>query len=320
MRITIHQVVLCVIAPSVALAQPTGAQAEALFTRGRELMSRQQYVEACASFEASQKLEPSTATLVNLADCRERNTQYATAWGLFLQAERELRTVTDPSGVKLRELVKTRAVGLEPRLSKLTINVPPTSQIPELEVIRDNDRVESGAWNLPLPIDGGTLRISARAPHRREWSTTVTISPEGDAQVVDIPALVATEPVVQRRVPAPPAELETSRPRTSRLPIIVGVASLGLAVAAVGFEGWGRSIYNDAESSTDRNQQEELWQSANTRRYVAIGFGVAAVGVAGAAIIIHVRGREHSSAARPGVTISPVASAGFGGLSLGGRW
>ena len=318
MRIRIHQVILCAFAPSLALAQPVGAQAETLFQHGRELMGRHQYAEACSSFEASQKLEASTATLVVLADCRERNHQYATAYGLFQQAELELRAVTDANGVKLRELVKTRAAGLEPRLSKLTINVPPTSQTADLEVIQDNGRVEPGAWNVPLPVDGGTLKISARAPHRREWSTTVTIAPEGDTQVVDIPAL-ASEPEVQRVLVPGPTD---TPPRISRLPIIAGATSLGLAVAAVGLEGSGRGIYDDAESSTDRDQQESLWRAANTRRYMAIGFGIAAVGVATAAVVLHVRGRreQSSSTARSRVTVIPVASAGYGGLMLDGRW
>jgi hypothetical protein len=321
-RIKIHQIALCAIAPSLVFAQPTGAQAETLFERGRELMLRQQYVEACTSFEASQKLEASTATLVNLADCRERNSQLATAWGLYLQAERELRAVTDANGVKLRELVKTRAAALEPRLSKLTINVPPTSQIPQLEIIRDNDRVEPGAWNQPLPVDGATLKISARAPERREWSTTVTIGVERDAQVVDIPALVAFAQPTDSSVPPATVEVESSEPPGSRVPIIFGAAAIGLAGAGLGFELWGRGIYDDAESSPDRDKQEDLWRAANTRRYVAIGLGVAAIAAASTSIVLYVRGRraESPTTERSRVTVSPVARAGFGGLLLDGRW
>ena len=35
------------------------------------------------------------ATLLNHASCREKNEQLATAWGLFLEAERQTRAATD---------------------------------------------------------------------------------------------------------------------------------------------------------------------------------------------------------------------------------
>lgn len=38
---------------------------------------------------------PVPSTLLNLASCRERNGQLATAWGLFLDAERATREATD---------------------------------------------------------------------------------------------------------------------------------------------------------------------------------------------------------------------------------
>jgi len=314
---------------STALAQPTGAQAETLFKRGRELMAGGEYAQACASLEASQKLEPSTATLVNLADCREKNQQYATAWGLYLQAERELRGVTDVNGSKVRELVKTRAATLEPRLSKLTIKVPGASHISQLEILRDNDRVELGAWNQALPVDGGTFKISARAPDRREWSTTVTLAPEGDAQDVAIPALVASTPPPVPPVPAVamtanlPEEADAPAPATKRslrLPITFAAVTVALGGTALGFELWSRGIYSDAQAATGPARQKQLLDAANVRRYVAVGLGLATIGCAGTAVYLYLRGRGDESSTKPRLSISPTASAGFSGLSLDGRW
>src|SRR5689334_5913935 len=77
-----------------AQAQPSGAQAETLFRQGKELMGKGQIAEACAAFDASQKLDPTIATLLNQAACREKNGQLATAWGLFLEAERQTRSAS----------------------------------------------------------------------------------------------------------------------------------------------------------------------------------------------------------------------------------
>jgi hypothetical protein len=62
-----------------ARGQPAGVQAEVLFRDGRSLMTAGKVAEACAAFEQSQKLEPAVPTLINLAACREKLGQLATA-------------------------------------------------------------------------------------------------------------------------------------------------------------------------------------------------------------------------------------------------
>src|SRR5262245_53971896 len=114
-------VVLAVMADaSRAHGEAVGAQAEALFRQGRELLVAGKISEACSAFEQSQKLEPETTTLLNLAACREKNRQYASAWGYFLQAERETRTAVDVDDMRLHDVAKARAAALERKVSKLT--------------------------------------------------------------------------------------------------------------------------------------------------------------------------------------------------------
>src|SRR3954471_12747617 len=66
--------------PTGARAQSSTAQAETLFRQGKDLMAHGRVAEACAAFDASQKLDPTIATLLNQASCREKNGQLATAW------------------------------------------------------------------------------------------------------------------------------------------------------------------------------------------------------------------------------------------------
>src|SRR5215471_15410206 len=112
-----HIAALLVAFAGVARAQPSGAQAEALFREGKDLMAKGKVAEACAAFDASQKLEPEVTTLLNLAACREKNDQLATAWGLFLEAERQTRTSSDPPTQQLHQVATSHASKLEPRLS-----------------------------------------------------------------------------------------------------------------------------------------------------------------------------------------------------------
>src|SRR5262245_40116367 len=171
-------------AAPLALAQSASVQAQSLFDEGRALIKAGKVAEACTAFESSQKLDPAVTTLLNLAECREQNHQLATAWGLFADANRMARSSNND---KLARVATNHAKKLEPRLSKLTIAIPPDRQVAGLEVLRDKELLNPASWNHALPIDGGTYIITARAPGRTPWNASRTIKVEGDAVVIDIP-------------------------------------------------------------------------------------------------------------------------------------
>jgi hypothetical protein len=290
---------------AVAHAQASGAQAEALFRRGRELMDQQKYDQACAAFAESQKLEPATTTLLNLAGCREKAMQFASAWGLFLEAERQTRHATDANTKKLHAVALDRTRKLESRVSKLTINVPSKSSVSGLEITRGSDPVTSGMWNQPLPVDGGTYTITASAPGKKAWTAQVTIAAEADVKTVEIPELSAapvTEPASTE--PATSAssvehvgeepELVTSRSRAPAF--VVGGVGVGLLAGALGLELWGRSTYEDAKAEmNDQARRDDLYDSANTKRYAAQGLAVAGAASLGIAVWLYMRGGEQQT-------------------------
>ncbi len=161
------------------------AQADSLFKDGKRLMGEKSYAEACDAFEASYKLDPAVTTLVNHADCREKNAQYASAWGLFLEVDRQTRT--DKQQAALNKTAKTRAAALEPRLSYLIINVPDESRIDGLSITRNGTVVDPLTWNRALPVDGGVYVIEGKAPGHEPWQTRVTVKDALDKQSVDVP-------------------------------------------------------------------------------------------------------------------------------------
>ncbi len=324
--------VLSIVAWSTTVsAQPAGAQAEVLFREGRELMAAGKYAEACAALDQSQKLEPATTTLVNLAGCREKLGQLATAWGLFLEAERKTRSATDSTGRQLHDIAKERAAKLEPRVSKLAINVSDKSRMDGLEVTRNDQRVDSVMWNRALPIDGGTYTITARAPGTNEWSTKVTVGNESDTKTVDIPDLrnlphdlapaSAPVPVASDAKPVDTGDEEAQpEPRSGGnskvVPLTVGAGALVLVGAGVGAMVWGSSTYDDANAEMmDQSRRDELYDSANLKRRVGIGLGVAGVATAGVAVWLFLRnGNESSTVTARGrqVVISPTGIAVLG--------
>jgi len=314
-------------------AQPASAQAQSLFDEGRALLAAGKLAQACAAFDSSQKLDPAVTTLLNLADCREQNHQLATAWGAFVDAKRMAKSANN---AKLARVANNHAQKLEPRLSKLAISVPLDHELPGLEILRDNEPVNAAAWNHTLPIDGGTYTITARAPGREPWSTTRVIKLESDTVTITIPLLseakvaatsaptkpevgdlaggpVAVDAAIQRGPDPAPA-------RSSRavvVPLVLGGGSVVLAGVAVGFLVSGNRLYDRAKAA-GQGPGDPLRASANTRRYLAEGFGVAALGCAGAAIYLYVSSRTDGRS--DATAIAPVASPQLTGLAVVGTW
>ena len=311
-RSRVSVVLVVALAARVATAQPSGAQAESLFRQGRELLAAGKVAEACAAFEESQKLDPVVTTLLNLASCRERNGQVATAWGLFLEAERQTRSSSDDATKKLHDVAQGHARRLEPRISKLTINIAAT--IDGLEISRDKVAIAAAQWNRALPIDGGTYTITARAPGMLPWSTQVTIATERDTKAVEVPAL-ERDPNPPKPG-EPPREVPVATPRSNTVPIALGIGALALGGAAVGFSLWGDATYNDAKNETmDQTRRDELEGSANTKLYVAQGLAITGIVCAGAAVWLYLRGRkEPPSSTAVRAVVSPT------GISVMGRF
>jgi hypothetical protein len=323
---------------SAALDQPAGAQAEVLFRQGRELLAAGKVAEACSAFEESQKLEPAVTTLLNLAGCREKQGQLATVWGVFLDAARQTWSATDATKRQLHEVAQARAKKLEPRVSKLTVNVSQESQIDGLEVARGRDRINAGMWNRALPVDGDTYTITAHAPGSSAWSTQVTVGAEGDTRTVEIPDLrnlprdlgkaptlpSSSQPptaavVAPASEPPSPRPIGPSRPSRKVVPFAVGAGALALLGGGLGFELWAESRYGAAKVEMMSQPRRDSLESAfNTKRYVAEALAVGGLAAGGAAVWLYLRDgkRERPAPGDASVHVVPTVT----GLALAGRF
>jgi hypothetical protein len=217
--------------PALVHAQAS-PEAEKLFRDGRQLEQDGKLAEACAAFEASEKVEHNIGTVLNLANCREKNQQLAAAWALFLAAESQTRG--DAAKAAMNTSAKTRAAALEPRLSYLTINVPDESRVPDLVVTRDGTAVDPAEWNRAIPVDGGEHVIAGRAPGHEAWSTKITVSPTLDKQAVEVPRFKELPKLAHPEIETPAAIAEPPPPTptfSTQRYISLGVG--GVAVAAV---------------------------------------------------------------------------------------
>jgi len=305
-------VVIGIALPALAWGQAS-PQAEALFRDGKRLMKEGKLAEACGALEGSERAEHNVATVLSLADCREKNHQYAAAWALFLQADSQTRG--DASKAMLNTTAKRRAQALEPRLSYLTINVPDESRVPELVVLRDGAPVDPAEWNRSIPADGGDHVVAGKAPGHESWSTTVTLRPEADKQAVEVPKFKALPQIVNKVRAAAPAERSARPPEpspfTRRRKIGLGVAAGGAAIgiASVVLGAGAQSLRDEAVAACppsacspenaiaarDKNDQ------ARSRAMIAnVGFGVAGLAIA-TGVVLWLTGAPES----PRLAIAP---------------
>lgn len=311
----------CCLAASEAQAGDMAA-AEALFKEGRQLFDEGQIAQACDKFTASQRLDPSPGTLLNLARCHERQGKTASAWAEYLAAK---RTAEAAGRFEVAAAARERALALEPSLASLTLGV--AVRVGGLEVTRSGVKVEPATFGTKLPVDPGTHRIVATAPGYRSWSADVTVG-EKQAQQIEIPAL-EPEANPSQVAPAPPPVLaptsplgatEPPRPEPEPGPPTLAYVIGGFGVAALGtglvFGAVAKNRYDAALelcpsrtgcTSEEMSLRDDAETFANVSN-VVVPVGAAALAVGVVLFLLH-PGR---SPERPGVGALWLPGRAFG--------
>src|SRR5450432_1017222 len=174
-----------VVGPGVAHADDSAA-AQALFDEAKTEMAGHRYAEACPKLEESLRLQAAVGTLLNLADCYDREGKLASAWSKYLEAASKARAAGQGDRARI---ARDRAAALAPKLSKLVIDVPAASRASGLEVRRDETIVGEAEWGQQIPADAGSHVLEASAPGRRPWSQTVLMANGAAVARVTVPEL-----------------------------------------------------------------------------------------------------------------------------------
>jgi hypothetical protein len=239
-------VIVCIVA-SGAVAHAQSADAEALFRQGRTLIKNGDVAGGCDKLAASERLETSVGTLLNLGDCREKLGKYASAWAAFRKAEAMAqRAGTDE---KRRLEASRRAAALEPKLSNIVVNI--SHPVDGLIVRRDDEVLDRGSLGTALPIDAGKLTISAEAPGYMPWHVDVEIDAHDKHRVVEVPALVAAPKsvVLPRIEPAfATRRVDTGTwTGTRKAALVLGIAGAGAFGTGIYFGVHAKNLQDDAD-------------------------------------------------------------------------
>ncbi|UQA59687.1 hypothetical protein [Polyangium aurulentum] len=308
------------------------AAAEALYHRGRALVSEGNWSEGCAKFEASMELNPAASTLLNIAKCHEHDGKLAQATVAYRRAlQLNQDTLGEERKKALEKVANEGIAALEPRLARVRVTLK--ERPAGARVARDGQELPLATLGEEIPLDPGEHTFEASAPGFRKDEKRMKLG-EGEQISVEL-ALV----------PAPPGADETRHP-----PALAGKdkdakASSGGApvwafvVGGVGLAAVGAGIaFRFDQMATERRLVDECgedllcpggieydWQSDNARKnrdfYLFVGLTAAgAVGI-GAAVVGIVRGvgQKKKSQAR-GPIVAPWIGRGEGGAIVQGAF
>jgi hypothetical protein len=299
----------CAFAQSVPRTQEKPAhvaEAELLFKRATAHMDARQFDAACPLLERSNALDPSSGTLLNLAECYEQRGLTASAHATF-EAAREISTRTGRTDrAEVAELRKRR---LEPMLRRLII-VPPNPAPKSLVMHLDGQPLDRSRWNVPVPVDPGVHLIRASADAVPDYATRVPAPEVGTSASVPIPL-----PPHQQPEPNRGRGLDGQRLGA----IACGVLGAAGVVTGTVFGLQSQSKHEESDKyCTGRTCRDDrgvtLMDDARTAGTVStIGFIVGGVGLGAAAVLWFTRplGRE---AATVEVGLGPAA------VRVAGRW
>jgi len=319
-------VVLLISFAPLSTAHAQSAEAEVLFRDGRALIKKGKIAVGCDKLAASERLESSVGTLLNLGDCREKLGKLASAWAAFRKAEAMAKRSGGDD--KRQGEAGRRAAQLEPRLATLVIEVP--SRVDGLVVRRDGEQVDDASWGTPLPVDPGSYAIVAEAPGHLAWHDTVTVAPGAKRQVVAVPALerapVAAAPEAGAVWPPPTAPV-VARPihergtwsATRKVSVAVALVGAGALGTGAYFGVHARTLQDRADqrcpqSSCDDPEGLRLNDQAQTSATRANILYIAGGAVLATAVVMWFVGA-------PGETvIAPTAGHGQYGVALAGSF
>lgn len=275
---------------ATAVAEPTSADkslATQLFKEGRTLVDQGKIAEGCRKLEESQRLDPGGGTLLNLALCHEKEGRTATAWAEFTEALGIARKDDRPQRA---EIAQQHIEALEPTLSRLIVQVPPASDLADLEIKRDGTAIRRAAWGTAMPVDPGDHIIEAFALGKIPWKQTVTVGGKAETKTISVPVLdnapIAPTPISAATAPSNQTSstfVEVKKPVSPAAWVAYGIGVAGIGVGTYfGVRAMADKKTGDDNCPQDRctaagvSANNDAIQEANIS---TVGFGVGVLGV-----------------------------------------
>jgi hypothetical protein len=305
--------------PAAGAAPSKQTIAEALFQQGRDLLGQGNANEACPKFAESQRIDPATGTLLNLAACHEAEGKFATAWSEFNEA---LVAAQRDQRADRVDFARQHIRDLDARLSRVVIRVAEKKRQASVQVRMDGTNIGRAGWGMAIPVDPGKHLIVATLDDLPPWTHTVEVGQAATTVDVEVPAWPAAVPLIAVPSSQPTPTRAGSKERFAAQ--LTGAAG-AVALVAGGLFGWhAYSKWRDADGacptargcSTQAMDDRNAAARAATLSDVSIGVGVAALAVSA---YLWVRS-SHADPRHARMGVTPVLGPGSASMSVGTTW
>lgn len=302
-------------------------EADVLFRAAQKLLGEGKTHEACAKFARSQELDAGLGTLLNLAKCHATEGLTATARGEFQEAARQA-AARGPEDHDRAEYATKQAAELDAKVATVKLDLPAGAA--SIEV--DGHPVAKAAWATPIPLDPGDHRFVVVGPGKapRQASITVPTGPAALSLAVPLAAGGATSDGDGAADPGGEAartpDDSGGDPHQGRRVAGFVVGGVGVAGVVLGVVFGARAIGKKSDEKThctgafcdpEGLALDAQAHSAATISTVAVGAGLAAIGV-GAVLILISRAPKAPPSAY--LHVVPTAGLGSGGLDVRGTF
>jgi hypothetical protein len=297
------------------------ARATALFKEARALIEAGSVSEACLKFAESLRLHPGGGTLLNLGICHEREGKAATASAELHDA----RAIAVRDGRDDRvALADEHLRALEGALSLVVIAVPPSVDVPGLEILVDERVIARTSWGLATPMDPGEHVVEARLPGQLPWRTTLVVLPAGDRKTLVVPPWTdgasTPEPAAPAATSLAPAGADRrSGEKPDRTAALV-VGGVGVAALAAGTYFGVRAVgkHQDSQDACTTNPCSQASKDLNgtAKTFADVSTVSFAVGLAGIGVGAFLWLRGSSQGAPRTVRVVPRVGPGLASLGL----
>lgn len=304
------------------------AAAEALYEEGKTLMNKGKFLAAAEKFQASNRLDSGIGTIMYMADAFEKAGKVASAWANWREAE---ALANQAKQTARAETAKQRADALEPRLTKVLIQVDKNALLDGFRLKRGKTKVTKDLFGVATPVDAGRYEVVAQAPGYLPWKGSVAVKKEGTTITLRVPLLKVDPDAAKAKASKANATPDTGSP--SNLAYKATAISLGgLGAIGVGlgtfFAVQAKSEFDEAntrcsESSCSDPLASEQTSRALTKSHLAtVSFasGGAALGAGLLVWLLAPSGKEKADKATAQLQIVPSISPDYSGISVGGSW
>jgi hypothetical protein len=274
---------------ALAAATSPSPQADELFSRARTAMAQKDYPHACALFEQSHAAEPALGTLLNLAECREKQGRVASAWLRFNEAA---SWAARNKEARREEFAQRHASALKPALQYLVLKAEKLP--PGAKLAIDAEAPADAAVDVAMPIDPGAHHLTASAAGFKPLETTIEFNSPGASRTWRLDfasdAPVEAMAVVPWVAPAPPplVQVVDSPVHSRRVPgllaatgaTLIGAGAVGLSYTFIRYNAYQRQQIGGPDASNPTVSRNELstMSTLYPLSWVATGVGAAVVG------------------------------------------